>query len=79
MEWMPIETAPKSGEFLIAVWSGSWSNPRQQYVIYHAHGGQNGPSWAMRGHYRTEEGGSYEVAGWMPLLPPPKEKPSVEG
>jgi len=72
MEWLPIETAPKSGEFLLAVFEGDWNNPRKRYGIYHANGYTTGPSWSMRGNYRTEEGGAYEIAGWMPLPPPPK-------
>lgn len=69
--WQPIGTAPKSGEFLIGVWEGSWDNPKQGFRVYHAHGTKYGPSWAMRDNYREAEGGAYELAGWMPLPPPP--------
>lgn len=75
--WQPIETAPKDGEFLLGVWEGEWRKPKQRFRVYHATGHDNGPSWAMRGSYRTEEGGAYEVAGWMPL--PTAPKPSPEG
>lgn len=71
MNWNPMATAPKSGSFLLAVWEGDWNNPRQRYCVYHAYGGKFGPEWSMRGHYRTEEGGAYEMAGWLPLPPPP--------
>ena len=70
--WMPVETAPKSGQFLIAVFSGDWNNPSKTYTVFHAHGYKDGPSWAMRGMYRTEEGGAYKIAGWMPLPAPPE-------
>lgn len=74
MNWLPIESAPKTGEFLLAVWEGDWNNPKQRYRVYHATGaGKHGPSWAARGHYRTEEGGAYEMAGWQPLPPQPTD------
>lgn len=69
--WQPIETAPKSGEFLLGVWEGSWNNPCQRFRVYHASGYSSGPSWAMLGRYRTEEGGAYKLAGWQPLPPAP--------
>ena len=75
MNWQPMNTVPKSGEFLLAVWEGDWNNPRQRYRVYHAHGYPKGPSWAMQLHYRTEEGGAYQVAGWMPL-PTEPQKPA---
>ena len=71
-KWQPIETAPKNGEFLIAVWEGNWNNRKERIRYYHANGYPSGPSWSMKGNYRTEEGGAYEVAGWMPLPEPPK-------
>ena len=74
MKWQLIETAPETGEFLIAVWEGDWNNPKQRYRVYHATGYKDGPSWAMRGNYRTEEGGAYRLAGWMPL----PEAPNAE-
>ena len=72
--WQPIETAPKDGKFLIAVWEGDWDNPKRNCTIYQATGFPSGPVWAMRGSYRTEEGGAYKLAGWMPLPTPPKEQ-----
>jgi hypothetical protein len=69
---MPIETVPKSGDFLLGVWEGDWRITRQRFAVYHATGYRDGPSWAMRGHYRQDEGGAYELAGWMPLPEPPK-------
>jgi len=72
MEWQKIETAPKTGDFLLAVWEGDWNNPRQRYRIYYATGYSDSPSWAMKGHYRTEEGGAYSLVGWMPLPEAPK-------
>lgn len=75
-QWQPIETAPKKGEFLLGVWEGNWNNPRQRFVVYHAStfGSLAGISWAKKGNYRTEEGGAFETAGWMPLPPAPKEQ-----
>jgi hypothetical protein len=70
--WQPIETAPKSGEFLIGVWEGDWNQPRTRFRIYHATGFPQGPSWAQKGNYRTEEGGAYELAGWMAAPKEPK-------
>lgn len=66
-EWLPIEKMPKSGEFLLGVWSGDWRNPKQRFTVFHATGYKDGASWAMKGNYRTEEGGAYSLAGWMPL------------
>ncbi len=71
--WQPIETAPKGGKFLIAVWEGDWDNPKQNCTLYQATGFLSGPVWAMRGNYRTEEGGAYKLAGWMPLPAAPKD------
>lgn len=71
-EWRPISTVPESGEFLLAVWEGEWREPRQRYRIYHAFGYRQGPSWSMRSHYRIDEGGSFELVGWMPLPEPPR-------
>lgn len=72
MEWQPISTAPKDGKILLGVWEGDWNNPKQRFKVYEATMYKTGPSWAMQGKYRTEEGGAYKVAGWMPLPPPPK-------
>lgn len=69
-----METAPKSGEFLLAVWEGDWNEPRKCWRVYHATGYIDGPSWAMRGRYRTEESGAYSLAGWMPLPEAPNVK-----
>ena len=77
MEWMPIETAPKSGEFLLGVWEGDWGNPHQMFRVYHANGYPQGPSWARS--YRTEEGEAFEKVGWMPLPPPPKPAEETKG
>ena len=70
MEWMQIESAPKDGGVLLGVWEGDWNNARQRFRVYHATMCAGQPYWAMRGNYRTEEGGAFEVAGWMPLPPP---------
>jgi hypothetical protein len=70
-EWLAMDSCPKSGEFLLGVWEGDWNNPRQRFAIYQATGYREGPSWSMKGHYRTEEGGAYKTAGWMPMIPAP--------
>lgn len=70
--WQPIETAPKDGKILLGVWEGDWNNPKQQFRVYEATIYKTGPSWAMKGNYRTEEGGAYKIAGWMPLPPAPE-------
>ena len=44
MEWQPVNTMPKSGEFLIGVWEGEWREPRQRFRIYEATGFPTGPS-----------------------------------
>lgn len=62
-----VDTVPKSGEFLIAVWEGDWDDPKRELRYYHATGYHNGPSWANRSSYRTAEGETYSVAGWCPL------------
>lgn len=71
-QWQPIETAPKDGKILLGVWEGDWNNPKQQFRVYEATIYKTGPSWAMKGNYRTEEGGAYKIAGWMPLPPAPE-------
>lgn len=68
--WQPIETAPTTGEFLLAVWEGEWSEPKKHYRVYHATGYRSGPVWAKS--YRTAEGEAYLKAGWMPLPEPPQ-------
>ena len=69
MEWQPVSTMPKSGEFLIGVWEGEWREPRQRFRIYEATGFTTGQAF---GHsYRTEEGEAYEIVGWMPSPEPP--------
>ncbi len=72
--WQPIETAPKDGKILLGVWEGDWNNPKQRFKVYEATMYKTGPSWAMKASYRTEEGGAYEIAGWMPLPTPPEAK-----
>lgn len=70
--WLPVETMPKVGEFLIAVWEGDWTDRFRKWRVYHAaSSAQYGLSWAMKGQYRVEEGGAYKVVGWMPLPEPP--------
>jgi hypothetical protein len=73
MKWQPIETAPKDGGILLGVWEGDWNNPKKRFKVYEATMYKTGPSWAMQGNYRTEEGGAYKIAGWMPLPPPPEQ------
>lgn len=70
--WQPIETMPKSGEFLIGVWEGEWKEPRQSFKVYEATGFNSGPVWGRQ--YRTAEGESYEVVGWMNKPLPPEIK-----
>ena len=67
--WQPMETMPKSGSFLIGVWEGEWREPRQNFRVYEASGFSSGPVWGQ--HYRTAEGESYEVVGWMEKPLPP--------
>ena len=67
MTLQSVETIPKSGEFLLAVWEGDWDNPRRVLRYYHAAGYHDGPSWANRSNYRTAEGEAYIIAGWCPL------------
>jgi hypothetical protein len=73
--WLPAETAPESGTFLIAVFEGDWDNPYRDYRVYEAFGTRDiGPRWGKS--YRTEEGEAYRVAGWMPRPdPPPRPEP----
>ena len=73
-QWQPIESAPTDGRFLLGVWSGVWYNPRQRFNVFEASGYKDGPSWAMKGHYRTEEGGAYKLHGWMSLPKVPEVK-----
>jgi len=70
--WEPAATVPKSGEYLLCVWEGDWNEVKKRCRVYHATGHKDGPSWAMMGSYRLEEGGAYKIAGWMPLPEPPK-------
>jgi hypothetical protein len=75
--WRPIATAPKDGEFLLGVWEGDWHNPRKRFKTYQARGFVGGPVWGA--NYRTEEGEAYEMAGWMPLPPPPVQAQGEQG
>lgn len=68
-QWQPVETMPRSGKFLIGVWEGEWRHPRKDFCVYEATGFESGPVWAQS--YRTAEGGTYEVVGWMPKSDPP--------
>ena len=72
--WRPIETAPKDGGILLGVWEGDWNNPKHRFRVYEATMYKTGPSWAMQGNYRTEEGGAYKIAGWLPLPAAPEAK-----
>ena len=72
--WRPIETAPKDGGILLGVWEGDWNNPKHRFRVYEATMYKTGPSWAMQGNYRTEEGGAYKIAGWVPLPAAPEAK-----
>lgn len=71
--WKPIDTAPKDGVFLIAVWEGEWRNVHKSWCVYQATSRYGQVDWSMKGQYRTEEGGAYKIAGWMPLPDAPKE------
>lgn len=72
MKWNSVETIPKKGEFILAVWEGDWRKPRQNLGVYHAHAHRDGYSWSAKDLYRTCEGEAYEVAGWIPLPEQPK-------
>lgn len=61
----PAAAMPRAGEFIIAVWEGTWRNPKTRLKFYHATAHHSGPVWGAA--YRTEEGETYEVAGWLPL------------
>ena len=78
-EWQPMETVPKHGNFLLAVWEGDWNNPRKSVAYYCANGYPSGPSWSNKGNYRTEEGGAYELAAWMPLTPLAASQQAAKG
>lgn len=65
--WKDVSTMPTRGEFLIGVYRGDWTDPFRDFTVFHAHGTPTGPSWSMRYNYRTEEGESYKIAGWMSL------------
>jgi len=78
MEWQTIETAPNSGVILLAVEDSA--GERRSYVAEISNE-DDGQKWMVTVGWL---GWSYLHAGWtpigwMPLLPPPKEKPSVEG
>lgn len=62
--WQPMVTVPKEGTFLIGVWEGEWENPRKDFHVYEAIGYPTRQVWGRS--YRTEEGESYTVVGWMP-------------
>lgn len=61
----PAASMPRAGEFIIAVWEGTWLNPNPRLKFYHATAHHSGPVWGAA--YRTEEGESYKIAGWLPL------------
>lgn len=66
-QWQPASTAPKDGKFLIGVWLGDWNNPQQSFVVMEARFFQGAIYWEKNDwRYRTEEGGVYDVVGWMP-------------
>lgn len=67
--WQPVETMPKSGNFLIGVWEGEWREPRQEFRIFEATGFPNYPVWGRQ--YATASGEAYEVVGWMRKPLPP--------
>lgn len=75
-KWQPIDTMPTSGEFLIGVWEGEWREPRKTFHVYEATGWHNliGPLWSKKHSYRSEEGESFEVVGWMEKPAPPEEE-----
>lgn len=61
----PAASMPRAGEFIIAVWEGTWRNPKTRLKFYHATAYPSGPVWGVA--YRTAEGESYSIAGWLPL------------
>ena len=62
----PVASMPTCGEFLVAVWEGTWYRPKTQLVFYHAFAHPDvGPAWGA--HYSAAEGETCEVAGWLPL------------
>lgn len=67
--WEGVQTMPKSGVFLIAVWEGDVFRPRQclTFHIAEARPGWERPVWGRR--YRTEEGEAYEVVAWCSIPP----------
>lgn len=70
-DWKPMQTMPKTGEFLIGVWEGEWRDPRKSFHVYEATGFSSGPVWGRQ--YRTVEGEAYEVVGWMEKPLPPQQ------
>lgn len=56
MEWLPIETAPKDGEYLVSSHKGA-------ILIAHYRGGQ----WFRRSFSMRLSG----ITHWMPLPSPP--------
>ena len=64
--WSPMETCPTDGrKILIAVWEGSWREPRRCREVYSVKAA--GPRTRPPKTYRTEEGEDYEVSHWAPL------------
>ena len=64
MEWQPIETAPKAGEFLVFIPSEQWMQ---------VHSARRYPNGAMVVSGDADEDG--EVTHWMHLPPPPATAP----
>ncbi len=65
--WQGLETMPKSGRFLVAVWEGDIYEPERRLAFYEAH---NDPLWSRpiwARSYRTEEGETYRLFSWCPL------------
>lgn len=61
----PAASMPRAGEFIIAVWEYPWPNQNPRLKFYHAIAHHSGPAWGSS--YRTAEGESYKIAGWLPL------------
>ena len=66
MEWQPIETAPKNGEWVLLYFPhyakssvGKWRSPSPEYYQH----------WCIEGGVTP-----YDPTHWMPLPQPPKEE-----
>lgn len=72
-EWRGMESAPEKDRFLIGVWEGEWREPKKHFKVYEARrDSMTGiVSWDKSAwSYRTDEGGSFSVFGWLPFPHP---------